>query len=190
MSDEMLKKVLDKEDAIILSLENEKIWSVLFGYNLEIDEHFYRVVAENYITLYKHDIYAYIEKLLSKNNSTTEKMKEFLQFFDKGQFAANSCFVLNWAGRYKLTETLSARDVLNDYFEYKLNFKGKNAKSVKEFLAKRATNEGFEYLPKCLLKPGYRPQDDLEIRADLKRCAPRRGNIRSHLERMAYSYEN
>lgn len=190
MSDEMLKKVLDKEDAIILSLENEKIWSFLFGYNLEIDEHFYRVVAENYITLYKHDIYAYIEKLLSKNNSTTEKMKEFLQFFDKGQFAANSCFVLNWAGRYKLTETLSERDVLNDYYEPKLNFKRKNAQAVKEYLAKVASNEGFEYLPKVLVKPSFRPLDDSTIRADLKRCAPKRENIRLYLERMAYSYEN
>jgi hypothetical protein len=117
-------------------------------------------------------------------------MKVFLQYISKHETDIKSCHALNWAFRFKLTETLSERDILNDYFEYKLNFKGKNAKLVKEFLAKRATNEGFEYLHKCLLKPGYRPQDDLEIRADLQRCAPFRGNIRSHLERMAYSYEN
>ncbi|KAI3661881.1 hypothetical protein MP638_005922 [Amoeboaphelidium occidentale] len=190
ISDEMLKKKLPAEKIVMLSLESEKLKGFLFGDNWELNESFFRVVVDRYIIQYKDDKYAKIQGLLTNNNTTVEPMKECIQYFARNKPRINSCFALNWAIRYDLTETLSERDVLNDYFEYKLNFKGKNAKAVKEYLATRAANEGFEYLPKSLLKPGYRPQDDSTIRADLERCTPERENMRSYLEKMINSYKN
>lgn len=135
-------------------------------------------------------MYARTEKMLTKNGTTVDHMKKFLQYFAGDEKKINSGFALDWAVLYNLTETLSTRDVLNDYFEYKLDFKGKNAKAVKEYLAAQAKNQGFEYLPKCLVEPGFRPQDDSTIRADLERCKSSRQNIRTYLTKIISKYHN